>query len=94
MLICCGVGGVPCLTLCLVLVVVADGMVTICVYTLGGGWVLFIFFFTILVFVSVVSNLVLCVIWPWKISASFINVLSVSVPNHANRAYGNGISVF
>ena len=68
----CGAVGITGLALRLVWVVGGAGMVNDCGSTLGGGWVLFFFCFTTLVYVcSVVSPLVLDVIWLWKISASF-----------------------
>ena len=48
---------------------------------------------TILVCVSVVSSLGFGTIWPWKISASFLSALIVSVPKVASREAGAGFLV-
>ena len=43
-----------------------------------------------MVYVSVVSSLVFGMIWPWKISASFLIEIFFSVTKGANRAAGAG----
>ena len=47
----------------------------------------------IVVCVSVVSSFIFDIIWPWKISASFLRKLLFLVPMGANRAAGAGFSV-
>ena len=86
---CGGVGGLP-LALLLVWVVWDSIMVTYYGSTLGGGWVLCCFCYTILVYVSVISSLVFDVICTWKMSASFLSASIHSVPKVTNRAIGDG----
>ena len=76
------------LSLGLVWGVGADDMVNVSSSTLRGVWVLFLFCSTILVCVSVVSSLVLGVILPWKMSASFLSESSFSVTMGTNEAAG------
>ena len=48
-----------------------------------------LFWFAILVCVSVVSSLGFSVIFPWKMSASFLSASSFSVPKGENGAAGS-----
>ena len=85
--------GVIALALHIVWGVRAAGMVNYCGSNIGCGWVLILFCSTILVCVSVVSSLVLPVIFPWKMYASFISASSSSVPKGARRAAVAGFSI-
>ena len=81
-------GGVDVLDLALHLLgcVRAYSIVTDCVFTLGGGWVLFCFCSTILVCVSGVSSLVFAMVCSWIFLPDFRSTSSFSVHNGENGA--------